>query len=118
MCYHGCTHSGKECLLSYQDIIIFTMLFRVGNICLPLGHTDKCIFCLIIVVNHRDFMFYIVADSRVPQFTGIHRIFFGNMFLRGKRGKRERAKLQYDYTLKKFGDVSRSGIACILTQCC
>lgn len=75
----------KECLLSYQDIIIFTVLLSAGDICLPLGHTDKCIFCLIIAVNHSDFTFYLVADSRVPQFTGIHGIFFGNLFLRGAK---------------------------------
>lgn len=107
----------KECLLGYQDIIIFTMLFRAGGICLPLGHTDKCIFCVIVAVNHRDFMLYIMADSRVPQFTGIHRILFGNLLLRGERGKSERVKLQYDNTLKKFADMSRCGAACILPQC-
>lgn len=99
----------KEYLLSYQNIIIFTVLFRAGDICFPLRHTGKCIFCLVIAVNHRDFVFYIMADSRVPQFTGIRRIFFGNVLLRGKRGKIEKARLQYGYSLKKFGDMGRSG---------
>lgn len=73
----------KEYLLSYQNIIIFTVLFRAGDICLPLRHTGKCIFCLVIAVIHRDFVFYIMADSRVPQFTGTRRIFFGNVLLDG-----------------------------------
>ena len=96
----------KECLgsrkcpfLSYQDIIIFTVLFSAGDIFFPLGHVDKCIFCLIIAVNHRGFMVYVMADSTVPEFTGIHSIFFGRMFLGGQR-ERE-MKLQRDYTLKK-----------------
>lgn len=52
------------------------MLFSAGHVFLPLGHVDKCVFCLFIAVSHKGFMFSVVADSRVPQFAGIHRISF------------------------------------------
>lgn len=95
----GCLGSRKSPFLSYQDIIVIMVLFSAGDIFLLLGHFDSCIFCLINAVNHRGFMFYILADSRVPQFAGIHKFFSGKTFLRWGR---EREKLQHDYTLKKF----------------
>lgn len=95
----GCLGSRRSPFLSYQNIIVFMVLFSAGDIFLLLGHFDSRIFRLIIAVNHRGFTFYILADSRVPQFAGIHKIFFGKMFLRWGR---ERETLQHDYTLKKF----------------